>query len=713
MGFTYDKNTGLMHLYSKSISYVMKVNSHNIVEHLYFGKRIFDLASLKQNGGDNFQYYENGKFCNDDSYFPNISKNEFGSFLRMDLRPSSFVISQNDDELTDFRFIGFSKSKHNEFAQDYPHAKNTKEATRVTLKLKDCYRNIYLCETYTLLNGEDILLKSARIQNKTRKPIYLKKITSSTLDFDFNNQDLIHFPGAWAKERQYCREHLSYGSKTLYSLEGRSGHFENPFFIVCDKNADEFSGDCYSFNLIYSGNFKNELNVSSTNKLRINVGINDAGFSFLLGKGEEFISPEVVLSFSNKGLNYLSQSNHEFIKKHILPESSKDKFPILFNSWEGTGMDFNLDSIKEYATRAKEIGAELFVLDDGWFSTRNDDQHGLGDWWINKKKVDLAEFSSYVHSLGMKFGIWIEPEMVNIDTKLFKDHPDWVISHPGLEYQFSRNQLVLDFSNEEARNYVFASIKESISNIGVDYIKYDMNRFLGDIYSTSTRQGELFDKNIRGVYSFMSSLLKEFPHIIFENCASGGGRFDLGMLYFSPLIWCSDNTNPLDRTYIQYGTSFGYPLCSISSHVSSSDARYIDKANVAFFGSYGYEMNPLKLNDEEKSLLLSFNKLFKEEHYECIQNGIFYRLANPFDDGYLACLSLDKNMKKGFLMLSLTRPIVGGVHVFLNGLKMSETYIVGDKEYKGSYLIKKGLIFPSLKEKGDTKLLFIRKRQAK
>ena len=710
MSFSYDKSTGLIHLYSKTLSYVMKVNSHDIVEHLYFGKRISDLSSLKQNGGDNFQYFENGKFCNDDSYFPNISKNEFGSHLRMDLRPSSFIVSQSDDELTDFRFVSVSKTKHNEYEEECPHAKNVKEATRVTLKLKDAYRNIFLYATYTLFKDEDVLLKSTRIVNKSRKQILLKKIVSSTLDFDYKEQELIHFPGTWAKERQYCREKLSYGSKTLYSLEGRSGHFENPFFAICDKETNEFEGECYSFNLIYSGNFKNEIYVSSTNKLRVNAGINDTGFSYIVGKGKEYLAPEVVIAYSQNGLNSLSRINHHFINEHILPEKSKESFPLLFNSWEGTGMDFDMESIKAYAKKAKSIGAELFVLDDGWFSSRNDDQHGLGDWRVNKEKVNLVELSSFVHSLGMKFGIWIEPEMVSIDTDLFKNHPDWIISHPDTEYEFSRNQLVLDFSQKEVRDYILFSIKESLKDVKVDYIKYDMNRFLGDIYSPKTRQGELFDKNIRGVYSFMSSLLKEFPNIIFENCASGGGRFDLGMLYFSPLIWCSDNTNPIDRTFIQYGTSFGYPSCSISAHVSSANAKYIDKANVAFFGSYGYEMNPLKLTEEERTLLLNFNDIFHKEHYDCIQNGLLYRLANPSLDGYLACMSLSQDKSKGFLLISLVKDLEEGVHICLQGLSSNKIYMLDGEEYKGSVLINKGIDFSSLKEKGETKLIFIEER---
>lgn len=707
MGFIYHKESGLLHFYSRTISYVMKINSHKIVEHLYFGKRIRDLSFLKQEGCENFQYHENGRFENPEDYYPNISRNEFGSHLRMDLRPSSFIVSQNDDELTDFRFVSFSRKRHNEYEENYPHVRNEKDATRVTLKLKDAYRNIYLYATYTLFEKENILIKSTRIENKTRKSLTLKKIVSSTMDFEYQEQTLIHFPGRWAKERQYQEERLGYGDKILFSMEGRSGHYENPFFIVGEKHLSERDGECYSFNLLYSGNFKNEIYVSSTDKLRINVGINDNGFSYFLKKGESFLAPEVVIAYSENGLDSLSQTNHTFIKNHILPETSKAPLPLIFNSWEGTGMDFNLESIKAYAKVAKEIGAELFVLDDGWFSSRNDDQHGLGDWYVNKKKVDLVELSNYVHSLGMKFGIWLEPEMVNIDTKLYKEHPEWVISHPDLEKLYSRNQLVLDFSNPTVREHILSSIKNALNGVKVDYIKYDMNRYLADIYSNSTPQGELFDKNIRGVYAFMHDLLKHFPNILFENCASGGGRFDLGMLYFSPFIWCSDNTNPKDRTYIQYGTSFGYPSAVISSHVSQANASYLDKASVAFMGTYGYEMNPLKLTDEDKALLSKYDEYFHKYHEEVIKNGEIHRYANPFKDGYLAELSLSKDKKKGFLLCSLVKDQENEILVHLQDLIPSKKYEINGNIYKGSFLIRKGYSFKALKKEGQTQLLFI------
>ncbi len=700
-----DPSKTLIHLYNRDVSYLMKINSHRIVEHLFFGKRLKDVHAVKQTGSENFQFYENGEFVNRDDYYENISRNEFGTHLRMDLRPASFIIEEDGDSLTDFRFVALSKAKHNVYPDDYPHSKHKEKATSITLKMKDARRNIYLYATYTLFNETNILTKSTRIVNRERKTIILRKIVSSTLDFDYKEQKLVHFPGHWAKERQYEEETLKHGERTLFSLEGRSGHFENPFFIIGSKGSNEYEGEAISFNLLYSGNFKNDIFVSSYDKLRVNVGINDTNFAFRLNRGESFLAPEVVIGYSANGYNDLSLQNHRFIKEHILPSEWEKPFPILFNSWEGTGMDFDMDKIKRYAKVARDIGSELFVLDDGWFSSRNDDKHGLGDWRVNHQKVDLVALSEYVHSLGMKFGIWIEPEMVNIDTPLFKEHPEYVLREEGLEDRFSRNQLVLDFSNPIVVDEVFRSIESSLEDVEFEYIKYDMNRYLGDIASRYSRQGEIYHRYVLGVYSFMARLKERFPSILFENCASGGGRFDLGMLYFSPLVWTSDNTDPLDRTFIQYGTSYAYPLNVISSHVSAAKGTYLDKANVAFMGSYGYEMNPLSLEEEDKKLLLSYNDLFHRYHEKVVQKGTLYRLMNQFDSGIMAEMSVSEDRLASFLLLSLVKDSNTPIHLVLKGLDPKKTYRIHNEQYRGKDLLRKGIDITSVSKKGETILL--------
>lgn len=710
MAIKFYKDKKIFHLYNKNISYVFSVNEMNILLHHYYGKRIKDVYSLLNKKEEiNFQFYKDNEFKNDVKYYDNLTEVEVGSYLRLDLKPASFKIKCKYNSLTDFRYVSHSYKNHNEYEDYYPHLRNLSNADEVTIKLKDAYRNIYLYITYRIFNDVDVISKSVRIENKTRNDIYVNKAMSFTLDMPFTNQNLIHFPGTWAFERRYIKEKLNYGNKVLYSLEGRSSHYENPFFIICNADADEYHGEAYSFNIIYSGNFKNEIYVSSLNKIRINVGINDESLEYKLKRGDDLILPEVISSYSFKGINNLSINNHNLIKNHILLENKK--FPLLYNSWEGMGMDFNDESIKKLINISKEMGIGLFVLDDGWFSTRNDDKHGLGDWWINKDKIDLKEISELTHKNGLKFGIWIEPECVNIDTKLYKEHEDYIISSKQLEKRFSRNQLVLDFSCLDVVNHVFDSIYNSLKDVKIDYIKYDMNRYLGDICSSFTPQGEIFYKYTLGVYKFMYKLKQNFKDLIFENCCSGGGRFDLGMLYFSPLIWTSDNTNPIDRTFIQYGTSFAYPLTSISAHVSKADGTYSSKADVAFFGSFGYELDLKTLKDEDKKLLKEYNELYKKYHYEVINNGTLYRINNPFVDSYSIMMSYSKEIDVGFILISLIKDIDQNINIKFEMELDKPYYLINGKLYKREHLKNSGLIIDDIKKIGETKLIKIEGRE--
>ncbi len=711
MGIIYNEKEKTIHLFNKNLSYIIGINSLGILEHLYFGKRIdsFNKNEYLKLPDYNYQSYVDGKFQTIDSFYENVTQAEIGSYLRNDLKPASIIIESDDGELTDFRFVSYEIGATNKYCSSFPHTRNLDtNDNHLMITLKDTYRNVYLNLYYSLLENEDILIKSSRIINKEEKKINVKRLMSSTLDFPFENQKLIHFPGQWANERNFVIEDINYGLKSLYSLEGRSGHLENPFFIIQEENTNEDYGNCISFNLIYSGNFVNEVFVSSFDGVRVNVGINDQNFNYELKQNEEFVAPEVVIAYSINGLNKLSQINHEYVINHILVNGSNKNKPILFNSWEGTYMDFTTDSIIEYMKVAKIMETELFVLDDGWFSTRNDDLHGLGDWKINQDKINLKMAENYCHSKGMKFGIWIEPEMVNIDVELFKDEN--IISHPKLAKGYSRNQIVLDFSNFELVDNVLNQISESLKEIKIDYIKYDMNRYLGDIYSLNTKQGEIFHKYVLGVYRFMDGLLKAFPNILFENCASGGGRFDLGMLYFSPQIWTSDETDPVRRLYIQYGTSFGYPLQVMGSHVSKAKGEYESKAIMAFFGTYGYEMNPLTLSDKDISLLKGFNKLYKKYHEDVIDNGIFYRLISPFDFNYGAFMCINKKKTTAIVMFHPLRKVTNKFRFLkLKGLNPNYNYEVNGVIYKGDYLINVGINLSSHLEQNDTKMFLLRK----
>ena len=711
MGIIYNDKEKIIHLFNTEISYIIGINSLNILEHLYFGKRVtsFNKKQYIKGPDFNFQFYIDNKFQNPDSFYENNSQVEVGTYLRNDLKPASFIVSQNDDEITDFRFEEFKVGVVNEYREFYPHSRNIKEEDNTLLiVLKDVRRDVYLHLYYTLLANENVLLRSSKIINKTNDKINVKRLMSLTLDFPYENQSLIHFPGQWSNERNYSEEKINYGLKTIYSLEGRSGHLDNPFMIIKDVNTNEYDGNCMSFNLIYSGNFINEIFVSSFDGVRVNVGVNPTNFNYELLTDEELTSPEVVVCYTSEGISKLSQINHKYVINHIIKGETKNK-PILFNSWEGTFMDFDTKKITNYMDVAKSIETELFVLDDGWFSTRNDDLHGLGDWKINKNKIELKKVVDYCHNLGMKFGIWIEPEMVNIDTEIFKDEN--IISHPDLEKRYQRNQIVLDFSNYEIVDNVLEQIISSLKGIEINYIKYDMNRFLGDIYSLNTKQGEIFHKYVLGVYRFMDGMLKAFPKILFENCASGGGRFDLGMLYFSPQIWTSDETDPVRRLYIQYGTSFGYPLQSMGSHVSKALGTYESKAIIAFFGTYGYEMNPLSLSDADKELLIKYNDLYHKYHEDVIDNGTFYRLISPFEFKYCSFMCVNKNKDTAFVMFHSLRKVTGMYRFLkLKGLIKEAVYEIDGEEYSGDYLMNVGINLSYFIEQNNTKLFIVTKK---
>ena len=711
MGIIYNDKEKIIHLFNTEISYIIGINSLNILEHLYFGKRVtsFNKKQYIKGPDFNFQFYIDNKFQNPDSFYENNSQVEVGTYLRNDLKPASFIVSQNDDEITDFRFEEFKVGVVNEYREFYPHSRNIKEEDNTLLiVLKDVRRDVYLHLYYTLLANENVLLRSSKIINKTNDKINVKRLMSLTLDFPYENQSLIHFPGQWSNERNYSEEKINYGLKTIYSLEGRSGHLDNPFMIIKDVNTNEYDGNCMSFNLIYSGNFINEIFVSSFDGVRVNVGVNPTNFNYELLTDEELTSPEVVVCYTSEGISKLSQINHKYVINHIIKGETKNK-PILFNSWEGTFMDFDTKKITNYMDVAKSIETELFVLDDGWFSTRNDDLHGLGDWKINQNKIELKKVVDYCHDLGMKFGIWIEPEMVNIDTEIFKDEN--IISHPDLEKRYQRNQIVLDFSNYEIVDNVLEQIISSLKGIEINYIKYDMNRFLGDIYSLNTKQGEIFHKYVLGVYRFMDGMLKAFPKILFENCASGGGRFDLGMLYFSPQIWTSDETDPVRRLYIQYGTSFGYPLQSMGSHVSKALGTYESKAIIAFFGTYGYEMNPLSLSDADKELLIKYNDLYHKYHEDVIDNGTFYRLISPFEFKYCSFMCVNKNKDTAFVMFHSLRKVTGMYRFLkLKGLIKDAVYEIDGEEYSGDYLMNVGINLSYFIEQNNTKLFVVIKK---
>lgn len=566
-------------------------------------------------------------------------RNADGSY-RVDLRYEGYETEQGK-----YGLPGLPASYAETGAQDAPAY-----GAAVTLKLylKDEVSGLRVTLLYSVFEKQDIITRAACIENQGSGTVQIEKAASSSLDFVTGEFDVIHFHGRHGMERQPERSPLLYGTQVYGSRRGTSSHQQNPFVILADRNTGEDAGECYGCMLMYSGNFRVEAERDQYNQNRLVAGLSEEAFSWPLEPGEAFYTPEAVLCFSAAGFQGLSGSLHRFIRKQVCRGSYRDvPRPVLLNNWEATYFQFTGKKIISIARQAAELGVEMLVLDDGWFGKRDDDYSGLGDWYVNEEKLGmpLAEVSEQIRGMGMKFGLWIEPEMVSEDSRLYRQHPDWAFAIPGRKPVRGRHQLVLDFSRSEVADHIFRQIAQVIDATGAEYIKMDMNRHLTDIYSAGAEvqnQGVILHKYVLGVYDFLEKLLTRYPNLLIEGCSGGGGRFDAGMLYYTPQIWCSDNTDAIERIQIQYGTSFGYPVSAVGAHVSAvpnhQTGRTTDfetRGLVAMAGSFGYELDLNLITEEEKRLVRQQIRDFKR-FWKLIHQGEYFRLANPMKAGEFA-----------------------------------------------------------------------------
>ena len=555
---------------------------------------------------------------------------------------------------------------------------------------------------YGVLEKEDIITRSVVIKNAGESQIIIKKAQSACLDFLHGDYDLIQFYGRHAMERNLERVPVSHGSIRIGSRRGCSSHQHNPGVILAGKNTTEDSGSCYGMLFVYSGNFLAEAEKDQYNQTRIQMGLADELFEYPLAAGAEFTAPEVILSYTNKGLAKLSQQYHHCIMNHICQgKYVHENRPVLINSWEAAYFDFTGDTIVELAKQAKELGIDMVVMDDGWFGKRNDDNSSLGDWYVNEEKLGgtLANLIQRVNAEGVKFGIWIEPEMVSEDSDLYREHPDWAIAIPGRKPIRSRNQLILDFSRKEVRDEIFKHICDVLDQGNVEYIKWDMNRSMADVYGPKVTYDYVL-----GVYDFLEKLTRRYPDILIEGCSGGGGRFDAGMLYYTPQIWCSDNTDAINRTRIQYGTSFFYPVAAMGSHVSAVPNHQTGRVTsmhtrgvAAMSGTFGYELNPALLSVEEKAEIRTQLAKYRE-HQELIREGSYYRLSDPFQDEISAWMVVSENQEQA--LVSVVRlsaeANAPATYVTLKGLAEDTFYLdkTTGKVYPGAALMEVGILLP-------------------
>ncbi|EOU1471551.1 alpha-galactosidase [Clostridium perfringens] len=711
MPIIFHKELKEFHLYNKEISYIIHILPNGHVGNLYFGKKIDPYKTYNHLFEGIYRPLAAYVYEGDNKFSLQNTRQEYPTFGLSDFRKGAFLIKQeNSSEISDFKYeshkIIEGKLKLKGLPQTY--VENKEDATTLEITLLDEVIKSKLKLYFTIFEDRAVITRSASFLNLSNKTINIEKAMSFNLDLPDSNYNMIQLNGAWGRERHVHDRSIKEGTQGFYSLKGASSAEFNPFLALRRPNTDEFSGEVIGFSLVYSGNFMAEIDVDTYNQTRIMMGIHPDRFSWPLNLNEEFYTPEVVIVYSDKGLNYMSQVYHSLYRECLMRGKWKDSVrPILLNSWEALSFSIDEEKIKELATNASKLGVELFVLDDGWFGKRNNDNAGLGDWTVNKEKFPngLNEIIEYINKLGMDFGIWIEPEMVNKDSELYRSHPDWIIHDPNRKPSHTRNQYTLDFSRDEVVDHIYNQIEKLLSDYNISYVKWDMNRYITECYSKdkgANLQGTVYHKYILNVYKLYDKLTTRFPDILFESCSSGGARFDPGMLYYAPQTWTSDNTDAMERIKIQYGSSLVYPLISMGSHVSESPNQQVfrettleTRANVAYFGNLGYELDVNNLSNVEKEEIKKQIQFYKENR-EVFQFGEFYRIKNPYKNNISAWM-VKSNDEKTIILgcyKLLNHANEGKERVKLFGLDKDGDYKLSypyEKEFKGDELMNVGI----------------------
>ena len=714
MSIVFHEKNRTFHLFNDKISYIMAVLPNGQMGQLYFGKRIHqreDYSYLLEMMARPMGSYV---FENDRTLSLEHVKQEYGVYGSTDYRcPAVEILQENGSRISDFCYKSHTVSGGKPKLKGLPatYTESDSEAETLTLVLEDKVTGIELELLYTLFAGSGIIARSARFLNCGKKPVHLLKAMSLCMDLPDHDYDWIQFSGAWARERYPKKRRLETGIQSVGSMRGHSSHEHNPFVILKRPTADEFQGEVIGFSLIYSGNFLAQAEVDTHDTTRVLLGINPEWFDWKLEPGEEFQTPEAVMVYTDRGMNDMSQTFHRLFQKRLARGYWRDRErPILINNWEATYFDFTEERIVEIAKKAKEQGIELFVLDDGWFGKRTSERAGLGDWKANPERLPegITGLAQKIEALGMKFGLWFEPEMVNKDSDLYRGHPDWILSVPERRQSQGRYQYVLDFSRKEVVDYIYDRMAEILGSGKVSYVKWDMNRSITECWSAALpadRQGEVFHRYILGVYDLYDRLNTAFPEVLFESCASGGGRFDPGLLYYAPQGWASDDTDAAERLKIQYGTSYCYPISSIGAHVSASPNHQImrstplyTRANVACFGTFGYELDLNRLTAEEQEEVKR-QTAFMKKYRSVLQFGSFYRLESPFEGNVTAWMSVSGDRKTAVVgwYRTLNGINMGYTRVKLRGLEPDSVYRVSEDgalrgEYYGDELMNVGLV---------------------
>ena len=690
----------------------MKIGNLDYLFHLYYGPSLRDAdlsyQIMQYDRGFSGNPYESR---NERTFSLDAQPQEFSTQQQGDFRTTSIEVVNGDGS---YSFGGtvlrhsITEGKYRLETLPTVFANKNDSVQSLELTLSDKFSGVDVILLYSVFEEADIITRAVKVKNNGKTPIQLKKIMSVCLDFiNGSGMDLISLPGRYGQERQVERQPMTHHIHTISSVRGSSSHQQNPFVILCDRDATEDYGKCYGFSLMYSGNFLAEAELDQYDQLRLVMGIHPKQFVYEVNPRETFECPEVVMAFTEKGLTGLSHLYHDFYRTNLCESKcvTKVERPVLINSWEAAFMDFDDKKLVAIAKAAKNMGVELLVMDDGWFGKRDDDNSGLGDWHVNENKIKcgLHALVEQINSLGMKFGIWFEPEMVSEDSDLYRKHPEWAMQIPGRPAVRSRNQIALDMGRRDVQDYLIEKVNAILDDADIYYVKWDINRSITDIWSNvlpSGRQGEVYHRYILGLYRTMNAIIKTHPDILFEGCSGGGGRFDAAMLHYYPQYWVSDNNHPIDRLKLHYGTSFVYPPSCMGAHISDS-GKFIPletKAVVAMGGTFGYELDATHLTEEEQDTCRKQSALFRK-YYHIIIKGDYYRLSNPFKTGNMtAWQHVTKDRGESLLSVVVTNLTCNGPQEYVRakGLDADTMYSVNEGQYtlSGSALMNAGLPIP-------------------
>ena len=710
MGIVYDKEKRIFKLDSANMSYLCGVvDEEGFLGHIYFGKKIpdLDMAYLMRTEEAPFVPSKNNR---DRLSFYDSFPMEYPCGGIGDFRENCFGIrTEKGHEVCCLCYESHEITEGKEPLPGLPATFGTKEeCSTLKITLADKELSVKVVLSYTVFEKLDVITRSVKVVNDSNQNMMLTKVLSTCLDLEGMDFDIITLHGSWARERQIQRSAVRFGKYATGSVRGESSHQDHPFMAVAAKDATEDSGEVYGFNFVYSGNFIAQAEGTQFENTRVVMGIHPDQFNWLLEAGEEFYAPEVVMVYSSQGIGGMSRTFHDLYRNHLIRSAYKDKKrPILINNWEATYFDFNTEKLLSIAKEASRLGIEMLVMDDGWFGKRNADNCALGDWVVNEEKISggLKYLVDEVNKLGMKFGIWFEPEMISPDSDLYRAHPDWAIQVPGKTPSLCREQYVLDLSRKEIVDYTYESVAKILRSANIEYVKWDMNRQLSDLGSfclPSERQGELSHRYVLGVYELQERLMKEFPNLLLENCSGGGARFDAGMLFYSPQIWCSDDTDAIERLKIQQGTSMVYPLSTMGAHISDCPNHTVGRVTpfetrgyVALAGTFGYELDVTKIPQKDRDMIPSQVAMY-HKYNDLVRTGDYYRISgfleNHLYDSYMV-VSKDKKEALVTYVQVLGRPNHHSRRIRLKGLSENTMYRIEDTDQvlSGAALMNAGI----------------------